>query len=885
MRARFKRQFPKPYLWLIRFVGLIVPRRLRADWRQEWEAELRHREALLADWDKLNWQSKLNLFWRSTSAFWDALWLQPQRWEEEMFQDLRIGLRLLRSHPGFTFVAVLALGLGIGATTLIFSVVNAVLLRPLPFPQSDRIVRIEERHGQATRPLNLSYATFLDLRSQTGAIEHVAASRFGTANLTDGAEPEQVNVQSVTANYFSALGITPVLGRTFLPEEDLPDRSNVAILSYQLWQRRYGADPNLIGKTIKVGSSNATVIGVMPPGFRSSYLFAGQYDLWTPLVPTGSLSSNRRSHLLGVIARLKPDSKIEQAQSELSMIANRIERENSGVDPDMALNAIGLQTRLVAPLRQTLIVFLCAVGSLLLIACANVANLLLARSASREKEMAIRAALGAGRLRLTRQLLTEGMLLASLGGAAGLLLSVWGIKLVSQLDPSNYPRINEVSIDWRVLGFSFLISMVTGVLFGLAPALQLPKHGLYETLKEGGRGSTSVRRNWLRQSLVVAEVALALALLIGAGLLINSFMRLMQVNRGFDPTNVLAINLNLPFSKYPDSTQQTAVLKQMLERVSAVPGVRSAGLISSLPFNGGPATDFVVEDRPPIPDNQAPIADIRIVDANYFRTMSIPLRSGRTFTEGDSAEAPRAMIINEELARRHWPGENPLGQRVTMKDWGPPLTGEIIGVVGDVKADGLDSDTRPMIYWPYPQFPGIFNNLVVRTNGDPAGVIAAVKSEIWAVDREQPLSRIQRMEEVIATSVAPRRFNMLLLGVFAVLALALSAIGIYGVISYTVAQRTHEIGIRLALGAGPSDVRSLVIRQGMRLVFVGGLIGLAGAFALTQLMAGLLFGIKATDPATFLSVTLLLVGIAWMACYLPARRATKVDPLTALRHE
>lgn len=862
-----------------------MPRRLRADWRQEWEAELRTREAMLAEWDKLNWRGKLNLLWRSTSAFWDALWLQPKRWEDDMIQDLRIGMRALRSRPGFTLVAVLALGLGIGATTLIFSVVNAVLLRPLPFPHADRIVRIEERHGQATRPSNLSYATFLDLRSQAGAIEHVAASRFGTANLTDGAEPEQVNVLSVTANYFSAVGVSPFLGRTFLPEEDSIDRSNAVVLSYQLWQRRYGSDPGLIGKTIKVGSINATVVGVMPPGFRSSYLFAGQYDLWAPLVPMGSLSSNRRSHLLGVIARLKPDSKLEQAQSELSLIANRIERENSGVDPDMALNAIGLQTRMVAPLRQTLIVFLCAVGSLLLIACANVANLLLARSASREKEMAIRAALGAGRLRLTRQLLTEGLLLASLGGAAGLLLSVWGINLVSQLDPSSYPRINEVSIDWRVLGFSWLISLVTGVLFGLAPALQLPKHRLYETLKEGGRGSTSVRRNWLRHSLVVSEVALALALLIGAGLLINSFVRLLQVNRGIDPTNVLAINLNLPSSKYPDGTQQTAVLKQMLERVSAAPGVRSAGLISSLPFNGGPATDFVIEGRPPVPDNQAPIADIRIVDANYFRTMSIPLRSGRIFNQIDSAEAPRAMIINEEMARRHWPGENPLGQRVTMKDWGPPLTGEIVGVVGDVKADGLDSDTRPMIYWPYPQFPSIFNNLVVRADGDPAGVLAAVKREIWAVDREQPLSRIQRMEEVIATSVAPHRFNMLLLGVFAALALALSAIGIYGVISYSVAQRTHEIGIRLALGAGPGDVRRMVIRQGMRLVLIGGLIGLAGAFALTQLMASLLFGIKATDPATFLSVTLLLVGIAWTACYLPARRATKVDPLTALRHE
>ncbi|HJQ26937.1 MAG TPA: ABC transporter permease [Blastocatellia bacterium] len=802
-----------------------------------------------------------------------------------LIHDLRYAVRLLVRQPGFTLTALLALAIGIGATTIIFSVVNAVLLRPLPFPQAQRILRIEEQHGQTERTTNLTYASFIDLAAQAETVEHLAACRFSTANLTDGIEPRQVSVLAVSAGYFSALGVVPVLGRTFLPAEDLPEGGNVVMLSHQLWQQRYGADPDFIGKTIKLGSSVATVVGVMPQGFRAGYPLAGQYDLWVPLVATGNLRANRRSHLLGVIARIKPNVTLEQARAELNTIARRIEQQNPGIDPDMNLSAVGLQDRLVAPLRQTLLVFFCAVGLLLLIACANVANLLLARAATREKEMAIRAALGAGRLRLVRQVLTESALLAAAGGTLGLLLTVWGTQLVRQLDPTNFPRINEVSLDVRVLGFALLVSLLTGLLFGLAPALQLPRQALYETLKDGGRGNTGVRRAWLRQALVVAEVALTLVLLIGAGLLASSFVRLMQVNRGFDPTDVLTISLNLPASKYPTGAQQTTILKQMLEHVAAAPGVRSAGLISVLPFTGGPATDFVIEGRPPVEANQEPVADIRICDADYFRTLSIPLRAGRTFTERDNAEAPRVLLINEEMARRYWPGESPLGQRVTMKDWGPPLTGEVVGVVGDVKADGLDSETRPMIYWPYPQFPGTFNNLVIRAAGEPRDVVAAVKSEVWLVDHEQPLSRIQTMEEVIAGSVAPRRFNMLLLGIFAALALTLAAIGLYGVIAYTVAQRTHEIGVRMALGAQSRDVLRLVILQGGSLALIGVGAGLLAALALTRAMASLLYGVSATDPLTFVLIPLLLTLVALLACYLPARRASKVDPLVALRYE
>lgn len=805
---------------------------------------------------------------------------------ETFWQDLRYGIRVLLTKPGFTAVALVTLALGIGANTMIFSVVNAVLLRPLPFPDSSRLVRIGESHQRvASQTSNFTYASFLDLGEQTESLEHIAASRFWTENLTDGSEPEEVFSMLVSAQFFPALGVAPMLGRTFQPEEDQPGRDNVAVISNGLWQRRYGADPGLLGKTIKVSGVDRTVIGVMPPGFQSGFIFSGQYDLWTPLVATGMLRDNRRSHLLAVIARLRSGATMEQAQAELASFAGRVEEQNPGIDPDLAVNVIGLQERLVAPLRPALIVLLCAVGFVLLIACANVANLLLARAATREREMAIRLALGAGRGRLVRQLLTESVLLAVAGGAAGLLLAVWGIDTIKAINQGNLPRLGEVSIDAQVLGFTLLISLLTGILFGMAPVLQLPHLSLHEVIKEGARGSGGTRRRWVRQALVVSEVALALVLLIGAGLLINSFWRLQQVDRGFDAENVLTIRLTLPRAKYARNDQQVAFLKEVLERVSQAPRVRSAGATSTLPLNGGPATDFEIEGRAPAVPGEEPSADIRIVDPNYFRTMSIPLRAGRSFTERDTASAPTVMVINEHMARRFWPNEEPVGKRVTMKDWGPPLTGEVVGVVGDVKSSGLDSETRPMIYWPYPQFPTIFNNIVVKTDSDPSSVAAALKSQIWSVDQELPISSISTMEKVLANSVAPRRFNMLLLGIFAAVALALAAVGIYGVISYTVSQRTHEIGIRVALGARSADVLKLVVVQGMSLALAGVGVGLLAAFGLTRLMSGLLFEVGPTDAATYLVIASLLTGVALVACLVPARRAIKVDPMTALRYE
>jgi putative ABC transport system permease protein len=791
---------------------------------------------------------------------------------------------MLMRKPGFTAVAVITLALGIGANTMIFSVVNAVLLRPLPFPDSASLLRIGESH--ANYKGNFTYASFLDLGDGTESLENIAAARFWSDNLSDmvGGEPEQVSTMLVSANFFSALAVPPQIGRTFLPEEDRPGGDQVVVLSNGLWQRRYGGDPNLIGKTIKLGGTERTVIGVMPSGFQSNILFSGQYDVWAPLVPGGLLHDNRRSHLLAVIARLKPGATILQATAELGAVAAGIEQRNPGVDdPDLGVTVVGLQERLVAGLRPALLVLLGAVGCVLLIACANVANLLLARSASREREMAIRLSLGASRWRIARQLLTESALLALAGGAAGLLLAVWGVDSITAFAPGNLPRLDEVRIDGRVLGFMLVTSLVTGILFGLAPALQLPRLSIAEVVKDGGRGSTGTRRRWLRHFLVVSEVAIALVLLIGAGLLINSFWRLLQVDRGFDARNRLTLNLTL--SRYSTNEQQVAFLRQVLERVAQTTGARDVGLTSTLPLAGGPSTEFVIEGRPPLELGDEPSADIRIIDPNYFQAMGIPLRAGRPFAETDSATSPKVMVISENMARRFWPGEDPIGKRVTMKDWGPPLTGEIIGIAGDVKADGLDSETRPMIYWAYPQFPVIFNSIVVRTEGEPLSLAGAIESQIWSVDPTQPIASVATMEQLLANSVAPRRFNMMLICVFAIVALALAAVGIYGVISFTVSQRTHEIGIRVALGARGSDVLRLVVGQGMMLAVAGVGVGLAAAFVLTRLMSSLLFGVTATDPLTFIAIPIILTGTALGACFVPARRASKVDPMVALRYE
>jgi putative ABC transport system permease protein len=807
---------------------------------------------------------------------------------ESFFQDVRYGLRTLRKSPGFTLVCVLTLGLGIGASTAIFSVVNGVLLRPLPYPNHERLVRVGEKHagngcGLCGNFGNATYANFNDLESAASTVENVSAFREWSFNLTSGGEPEQVPGAMVSGNFFAALGSKPVLGRMITPEDDAPGADNhVVVLSYALWQRRFGADRGVSEKTLKINAENYHVLGVMPRGFE----YPEKSEVWCPLVPHGQFRDNRRAHLLTIVGDLRAGRTIGNAQAEISAIGERIEKQNATEDPDMALATISLKKSMVAPVQPALVVLVFAVGLLLVMACANLANLLLARAAAREKEFSLRAALGAGRLRLVRQLLTESLVLAMLGAIVGFGIAAWSLQFIAALDSQDLPRFGEISIDWRVLGFTLLVSWFSGLLFGLAPALSGAKADLNTSLKEGAGISLGASRRGASRALIVPQFALAVVLLVGAGLLGNSFVRLLRVNPGFNPSGVLAVELFFSPAEYPERDVRGAlVLQQMLENVRSIPGVRSAGLVTALPITGGASTDFVVEGRPLPPANDEPSADIRSADPNYFRTMGIPLLVGREFTEADDSTARRVVVINQTMARQYWPNGGELGQHVTMKDWGPPLTGEVVGVVGDVKTNGLDEGTGPMIYWPHFQFPELFNAIVVRSDGEPSRLLPAVKATIWAVNKNQAISKVETMEQVLSESVARRRLYMILLVVFAGAALLLAGVGIYGMVAYSVNQRIREMGIRIAIGAERGDVLRLVLGQGAKVALLGIVIGIAAALGLTRLMTSLLFGVSATDPLTFVGVAGLLTLVALGASFLPARRAMRVDPMAALRHE
>jgi putative ABC transport system permease protein len=824
---------------------------------------------------------------RTQERFYESgRWL----WWEHFTQDVRFSLRQLRKSPGFTVVVVLTLALGIGASTTIFSVVNGVLLRALPYPNHERLVRIEERHrgniglGAETLLLaNATYANFNDLEHDSRTVENVSALREWSFNLTGDGEPEQVPGALVSGNFFAALGSRPFVGRMIAAEDDAPGGDNhVVVLSYALWQRRFGADGGILGRTLRVSAEDYRVIGVMPRGFD----YPEKSEVWCPLVPRGEFHNNRRAHLLTVIADLRSGEPMGSAQGEISAIAERIEKANPGVDPDMAIAVVSLKKSMVAPVQPALLILVFAVGLLLLMACANLANLLLARTAARQKEFGVRLALGAGRVRLARQLLTESATLALLGAVLGLGIAACGLQFIAALNSENMPRLGEISIDWRVLGFTLLISLCTGLLFGLAPAFAGTKTDLNTSLKEGAGASTRGTRRGSSQALVIPQFALAVVLLVGAGLLGNSFVRLLRVNPGFNQNGVLSVGLFLSPTEYPERDVRSAMLlQQMLENIRSIPGLRSVGLASALPVTGGPNTDFMIEGRPGPPANDEPSADIRTVDPAYFRTMGIPLLAGREFAESDNATAKRVMVINQTMARQYWPNQYPIGQRVTMKDWGPPLTGEIVGVVGDVKTNGLDEAVGSMIYWPYFQFPQLFNTIVVRSDGDLLRLVPAVKAAIWAVDKNQPISKTETLEQVLSESLARRRLYMILLGIFAGAALLLAGVGIYGLVSYSVSRRTHEMGIRIAVGAKPRDVLRLVLWQGAKVALLGIVGGTAAALALTRLMASLLFGVRATDPLTFASVAMLLTLVALVASFLPARRAMRVDPVVALRQE
>ena len=878
------------WLWLIRAIGVIVPRRLRVDWRQEWEAELRYRERLLAEWDRLDWRNKLELLRRSLAAFWDALWLQPERWEDEMFQDLRYGIRMLRKNPGFTFVAALTLSLGIGANSAIFSVVNAVLLRSLPYRDPDRLVLLSYYRARALNDY-ANGAEFLEWRDQAKSFEQIAAYRFDTADLIGAGEPERLDACFVSADLFATLGVAPALGRAFAPAEDTSGVAQAVILGDGLWRRRFGGDPQVMGRTLTLGGQSRTVIGIMPPGFR----FAGEADVWLPLALNVTENLSRKQSVrVKVIARLNPGATPDAARADLSVILDRQRQafpQSYRIFGDVQVRVIGLSESLVGNVRLALVALFGAVLFVLLIACANVANLLLARSAARQKEIAIRAAVGAGRWRLVRQSLTESLLLSLTSGLAGLLLAKWGVKIIVAFSPDWISRIEESRVDGRVFGFTCAVTLLTSLLAGLLPALQSSKADVNETLKaQSSRSPRGGRRTM--PALMITELALSLVLLVGAGLMIKSFLRLLAVPKGFNPDGALTLVLSPNSAKYPPrSPQRFAYYQEALTRVQALPGVQSAGLASLTPLEGGYSRATLhIEGRPPFEQGQEPVVDINLISPEYFQTMGIEMRAGRPFAAQDGAGAPKVAIVNETIARRFFPNENPIGHRLL---WSAPVT--IVGVAPDTRHLSLDQEVRLEVYLPYTQDPEWDRSLVLAARVAPgqnnpasrASLANAIRNQMRAIEPNEPVNRVDPLEERLSNSraVAGRRFQMLLFGVFAGLALVIAAVGIYGVISYAVSQRTQEIGIRMALGAQASDVLRIVIWRGMSLTLIGVALGVAAAIALTRVMRNLLFNVSATDPATFALIALLLVGVAFIASYVPARRATKVDPLIALRSE
>jgi len=814
---------------------------------------------------------------------------------ESILQDLRYAARVLTRSPGFTSAAVLTLALGIGANTAIFSVVNTVLLRPLPYVEADQLVSPMDEKSGADAHTIVSHPDFLDWRDQTQMLEHVAAyTRSSMLLRLDDAEPEVIYGADVSADLFPLLRIRPALGRTFTRAEDQPTSEPVILISHGVWQRRFNSDPNIIGRQLKRGGAGvgATIVGVLPEGIRFP-VQVSRTDYLRPLAPAlGEWAQRRGAYSLRVLARLKHGVTAQQAETEMRAIGQRLEQQYPDEGSRLGSRFISLYEAVVSDVRASLLVLLGAVGFVLLIACANVANLLLARAAARHREMAIRAALGASRRRVARQMLTESLLLSLMGGGLGLLLSLWVLDLLVADSALNLPRLKDVSLDMYVLAFTCGVSVLTGIIFGLAPALLAVRIDLYEALKEGGRSTTAgAARSRMRGMLVVSEVALSLVLLVGAGLLIKSFARLRGVNPGFDAQNVLTTGLSLSKVKYPEAEQRRELFAQLVERLRAVPGVESAAIVYPVPFSGTTTSNtFLIDGRPIPAPAEKPAANYRAISPDYFRVLHIGLLRGRAFTEQDRPTAQPVVIVNETLARRFFPGQDPLGQRIAIERASGQSAvqdmREIVGVVSDVRHAGLDEEAGPEFYVPYTQAPEGYMDVVVRTKaGNPADMGVSLRDVIRAADREQYVPRIQTMTELIAESMAARRINVLLTSLFAGVALLLASIGIFGVMAYTVAQRRHEIGVRMALGAQAGDVLRLVLGQGLRLVLLGIAVGLAASLALTRVLAGMLYEVTPTDPSTFAVVALLLTIVALAACYVPARRATKVDPLIALRYD
>jgi putative ABC transport system permease protein len=811
---------------------------------------------------------------------------------EELWQDLRYGLRMLRKNPGFTAIAVLTLALGIGANTAIFSVVNALLLRPYPYKDQDRLVWLWETKLPDIPRGSPSPANFLDWQKQNTVFEQLEAINVNDYNLIGDGNPERIRGMVITHGFLSMLGIRPQIGRDFFPDDDRPGHGNVAIFSHELWQRRFGGDPNILNRKIMLDDRQFTVIGVMPP---SSGLNLRRTEVWTPIAFTAEQTEKRRVGILNVIGRLKPGVTMERARSEMSAIADGLAKQypDSNADWNVIVSPILEDAVSESGIKPPLLLLLGAVAFVLLIACANVANLLLARAAARQKEIALRTALGASRWRIVRQLLVESLLLSLAGGITGLMLANGGLKILMAQSDIAWPRIMNVSLDLHILAFTVAITLLTGLGFGIIPALQASKPNLNEMLKDAVRGSTGGRRQHaVRNALIVIEVAISLVLLVGAGLFMKSFIGLQKVDPGFDPKNALTVAISLPERKYPEKNRQAAFYKQLRERVSALPGVQATAVASGVPFSnyhwGNWDRGFRVEGRTGNSSGNEGGAAYYSVSPNYFKAMGIPLLRGRLFTEFDTESAPRVAIINSAMATRFFPGEDPIGKRIQLIDRvknGSQVYREIVGIVADVKSYALDQQAHAQTYEPYTQEPFPSMTLVVRAAGDPIGLGESIRREVSQLDKEQPVFGIQTLERLISTSTQQQRFSMMLLGVFAAAAIALASIGLYGVMSYAVAQRKHEVGIRMALGAQRRDVLGLILFQGLRLTLGGIAIGLIAAWAATRLLINLLYGVSATDPLTFMGVSLLLISVALLACYLPARRATKVDPIVALRSE
>jgi putative ABC transport system permease protein len=892
----------KLHLRLIRFLGVLVPLRLRADWRQEWEAELRYREQILTEWENLTWRTRISLLWQSLGAFFDALWMQSYRWEDEMIQDLRFGVRMLRKTPGFTAIAVLSLMLGIGANSAIFSVVNAVLLEPLPFANPSRLFMVRATNSElAKTDEDPSPGDFLDLRDQRTVLESLTAWYVTARTLRGEHDSEQLNSALVSTAFFQTLGVKPALGRVFLPVEgpgvafdnasQYVSGDRVIVMSDGLWRRRFGADPGIVGKPVMMNGLSWQVIGVMPAGFAA--LDQG-VDLWEPWdlertygearFPAGP---PRDWRFLKILGRLKSGVTPEQARMQLdslsAALAERYPKSNRG----WRMTLTSFHDEVVGATRRPLLLLFVAVGMTLLVACANVAGLLAARAAARRREIAIRSALGASRRRLFRQFLTESVLLAFTGGLLGLGLTIACKDLIVSLAPSDIARIDEVAIDGRVIGFTLLLSVLTGVVFGLIPALKGAKTDLTRSLKAGGvQGANfGAEHHRFLKAMIVTEIAVALTLLVGAGLSARSFTHLLSVDPGFDSKNLLTMHITLDGAAYRGRAAE--YYQRLIDRLEALPGVVSAAAVTTLPMSNI-GVDF---DRPywregdPQPSGDGDKVDVRMSTPGYFNTMGMTLIRGRQFGDHDRRDTPAVIIVNENMAVKVWPGEDPIGKRLILDYNRGKYAYEVVGVTRGISYYGLRSRPQPEVFIPHAQNAYLPMNVVVRTAVEPGELIKSVKDELRALDPAQPAHNLMTMEQFINRSLAPDRFSMWLLWLLSALALLLAVTGVYGVMSYAVSQRRYEFGVRMALGATSADVKQIVLKQGLKLSLLGVGIGVAGALAATRLIKSLLFDVSPTDPITFFAVTLILLLAALGACLPPAYRASRVDPLESLRGE